>query len=1005
MFTVMTVAPFFPKTWLLGKMRAVLTADPLSFVANKLAILKTIKSVANMVDAWFVWGKKMAKMWVRSLDDLNDLLNSAKSKNIKTIDEYAKLWLNSFDEIAPFVKSSADFVKYLDNFDDALKPEIIKKLWDSIKKFDDLASIGIRSIDDLVDFKKKYLSSGSFEDFLKFSKLNIDDVSKLCKSPQDLAKLCDNSIDNLTTLIKDKPWSNTLKQLKINNVSDIVDWFGSWNPKKVDFTKVKWLLDQKKLFDEIKNLNPRNIQDLQEIGIDKDIFADLVKPWSPQKIFQLGVHSSANLRTIFGSWNPDPDWLKKIWLDKIETFDDFIKKTQTDAQTKLKTLKNDALAQWLKDLDIVWPEKLKSLLNVTLDDLVEKWIRGKTSLASIGITHIDDLNVIWVKSWSNLSMHEIINKLNLNSADDLASFGIKSIDDLQKKILSNLTGDELQKALNQSLWLKSMDDLIKLWWNSVDDLTKLEIKGAEKMQKRGLKSVQDLKKYNITINDLYDKLEIKTLDDLAKFNIKNYKDLLTLWPIQNAADILQKYSIVGREASVKFGLQTINDFRQINIYTLTDLKKIVTELWSTWDNVALAKEIWWTPDALRQWLASQTDAPTMQLKKWGKVTSSKTDNLADIDAELKQTTPSFRIEDIFGKWSQILDFDKSLDQALKQNHTNFITKIWSSLPWMPQKVRDWFKNMPDRWRSFLVDKWQDYVAYMRSLKSQDIGTRSMILQILKDSGAYVRSPLKWVSMKWIAIKWWWYAWQWFKWVWSYIKQHPLQSLYIVNKIDGQYGQEQYDQQTTDVEEELAQIDADICDHEVRYGTQEQDLDIFICDDEQNGQKWAMESGVVELDESTETCAELGICDMLDQIIKNKDIILDGPDWAYQIEIIGMSSKTWSKSKNVKLATSRAQLGMDYLNGRRSDLFDQKLSEQSNNQLKDEEREWLKNLLFSNKIWITQVTQTNLWEDYDPQKHNIGDIRSAEDYYKQFQWFQYKLVKNDWTSTGSAPWAS
>jgi hypothetical protein len=37
-------------------------------------------------------------------------------------------------------------------------------------------------------------------------------------------------------------------------------------------------LDQKKLFDEIKNLNPRNIQDLQEIGIDKDIFADLVKP-------------------------------------------------------------------------------------------------------------------------------------------------------------------------------------------------------------------------------------------------------------------------------------------------------------------------------------------------------------------------------------------------------------------------------------------------------------------------------------------------------------------------------------------------------------------------------------------------------------------------------------------------------------------------------------------------------------------------------------------------------
>jgi hypothetical protein len=39
----------------------------------------------------------------------------------------------------------------------------------------------------------------------------------------------------------------------------------------------------------------------------------------------------------------------------------------------------------------------------------------------------------------------------------------------------------------------------------------------------------------------------------------------------------------------------------------------------------------------------------------------------------------------------------------------------------------------------------------------------------------------------------------------------------------------------------------------------------------------MESGVVELDESTETCAELGICDMLDQIIKNKDIILDGPD--------------------------------------------------------------------------------------------------------------------------------
>jgi hypothetical protein len=48
-------------------------------------------------------------------------------------------------------------------------------------------------------------------------------------------------------------------------------------------------------------------------------------------------------------------------------------------------------------------------------------------------------------------MHEIINKLNLNSADDLASFGIKSIDDLQKKILSNLTGDELQKALNQSL--------------------------------------------------------------------------------------------------------------------------------------------------------------------------------------------------------------------------------------------------------------------------------------------------------------------------------------------------------------------------------------------------------------------------------------------------------------------------------------------------------------------------------------------------------------------------
>lgn len=251
-------------------------------------------------------------------------------------------------------------------------------------------------------------------------------------------------------------------------------------------------------------------------------------------------------------------------------------------------------------------------------------------------------------------------------------------------------------------------------------------------------------------------------------------------------------------------------------------------------------------------------------------------------------------------------------------------------------------------KEFLVDKWQDYVAYMRSLKAQDIGTRKMIIQILKDSGAYVWSPLKWVSIKWIAIKWWWYAWQWLKWVWSYIKQHPLQSTYIANKIDGQYGQEQYDQQTADVQKELAQIESDICDHEARYGTQEQDLDTFICDDK-NGQKWAMKSGEVKLDETTETCALLGICNMLDQIIKNKDIILDGPDWAYQIEVIGMSSKIWPEAQNVGLATQRAVVGMGYLNRNRPRLFDEKLSEQPNNQLTDQEKKSLKELLVSKNL--------------------------------------------------------
>lgn len=116
------------------------------------------------------------------------------------MDQYLKLGLNSFDELSHLIKSPADFKTFLDNFDDVLKPQIIQKLGESIKTFHDLKKIGIKSVDDLDNFRNHLPSTTTFDDFLKYSKFSLDDAIKLCKSAEDVAKLCGKNIDNLTTL-------------------------------------------------------------------------------------------------------------------------------------------------------------------------------------------------------------------------------------------------------------------------------------------------------------------------------------------------------------------------------------------------------------------------------------------------------------------------------------------------------------------------------------------------------------------------------------------------------------------------------------------------------------------------------------------------------------------------------------------------------------------------------------------------------------------------------------
>ncbi len=66
-------------------------------------------------------------------------------------------------------------------------------------------------------------SINTFEDFLKFSKLSIDDVGKLCKSPQDLAKLCDKNIDNLIEALEVRFLANQDKNLHFGLLTDFKD--------------------------------------------------------------------------------------------------------------------------------------------------------------------------------------------------------------------------------------------------------------------------------------------------------------------------------------------------------------------------------------------------------------------------------------------------------------------------------------------------------------------------------------------------------------------------------------------------------------------------------------------------------------------------------------------------------------------------------------------------------------------------------------------------------------